>query len=166
VSKAFTRESDDRGEQEAGSLRAPLLHGMRNFITRKGAEGLRRRLDALLETRRASGANQVAGTDQWRVESDIRKLQAILDSAVIAEIPADQGKVAFGASVTIRHENGEQDEYQIVGVDEADPAAGRISWISPLARALLSREVGDKVPFKSPAGFEELAIVKVHYPGN
>ena len=67
---------------------------------------------------------------------------------MVAEPPADQKKVAFGASVTIRHEDGGEDEYQIVGVDEADPETGRISWISPLARVLLSRRAGDKVPFQ------------------
>ena len=54
----------------------------------------------------------------------------------------------------------------IVGVDEADPETGRISWISPLARVLLSRRAGDKVRFQSPAGVEELTILKVHYQGN
>jgi len=85
---------------------------------------------------------------------------------VVAEPPADQKKVAFGASVTIRHEDGEEDEYLIVGVDEAEPEAGRISWISPLARVLLSRRAGDIVRFQSPAGVEELTILRVHYQGN
>jgi transcription elongation factor GreB len=164
VSKAFTRESDEAGEQETSSVRPQLPAGMRNYITRDGADGLRRRLGALLETRRASGPDPVASPDRRRLESVIRKLQAILDSVVIAGSPGDQETAAFGASVSIRHENGEEDEYQIVGVDEADPQAGRISWISPLARVLLSRKAGDKVPFRSPAGSEELTIVKVHYP--
>lgn len=90
----------------------------------------------------------------------------MLESVVVAEPPADQKNVAFGASVTLRHEDGEEDEYVIVGVDEADPASGRISWISPLARVLVSRKAGDIVRFQSPAGVEELTIVKVHYQGH
>ena len=102
---------------------------------------------------------------QRRIESAIRKLQSILDSVIVAEIPDDQEKVAFGASVVVRHGN-EEERYQIVGVDESDPAQGRISWIAPLARALLSRRAGDIVRFRSPAGDEELKVVKVRYGGD
>ena len=101
--------------------------------------------------------------EQRRIESTIRNLQSMLDSVVVAEIPDDHEKVAFGASVIVRHGNGEQEDYQIVGVDESDPAQGRISWISPLARALLSRRAGDKFRFRAPAGDEELKILKVRY---
>ena len=151
------------GEEEVRSVRPQLPPGTPNHITRKGADGLRQRLNELLEAKHYSGAGPDAKVDQRPIESAIRKLQFILDSVVIAEIPADREKVAFGASVTIRHENGEEDEYQIVGVDEADPAAGRISWISPLARVLISRRVGDRVPFRSPARLEQLTILKVRY---
>jgi transcription elongation factor GreB len=161
VSRAFKRESDESGAEEMPAVRPQLPPGTRNYITREGADKLRHRLNELLEARRAAGAVEA---DQRRLDSAIRKLQSTLDSVVIAEIPGDQGRVAFGASVTIRHENGEEDEYQIVGVDEADPAAGRISWISPLARVLLSRRAGDKARFTSPAGLEQLTILKVHYP--
>jgi transcription elongation factor GreB len=82
---------------------------------------------------------------------------------VVAEPPADQKKVGFGASLTILHKDGEEDEYLIVGVDEADPEAGRIIWISPLTRVLRSRGAGDIVQLQAPAGVEELTIVKVHY---
>jgi transcription elongation factor GreB len=163
VSKAFTRESDEGGEVELRSVRPQLPLGTPNYITRKGADDLRGRLNDLSEAKRLCGGGQDAKPDQRRLESAIRKLQSILASVVIAEAPADHEKVAFGASVTIRHENGEGDEYQIVGVDEAEPAAGRISWVSPLARALLSRRAGDTVPFKSPAGLENLVILRVRY---
>jgi len=98
-----------------------------------------------------------------RIESAIQQLQSTLDSVIIAEGPADKEKVAFGASVRIRDQHGEEDTYQIVGVDEADPTQGRISSISPLARALLSKRVGDRVRFQSPAGQQELTILDVHY---
>ena len=98
-----------------------------------------------------------------RIESTIQKLQSTLDSVIIAERPTDQTKVAFGASVRIRDEHGEEDTYQIVGIDEADPGQGRISSISPLARALLNQRAGDKVSFQSPAGLQEWTILDVHY---
>jgi hypothetical protein len=87
------------------------------------------------------------------------------DSAIVAPVAANQGKVAFGATVTVRHGNGDEATYHIVGVEGADPEHGSISWISPLARSLLSRRAGDKVRFRSPAGDEELTIATVRYAG-
>jgi transcription elongation factor GreB len=100
-----------------------------------------------------------------REKMAIRRLQQILDSVIVAKIPVDQDKVAFGTTVMIRHGNGEEAAYQVVGVEEADPERGSISWISPLARALLSRRAGDRVRFQSPAGDEELTILGVRYSG-
>jgi transcription elongation factor GreB len=145
-------------------VRSQLPPGSRNYVTREGAEKLRCRLDELLEAKRAL-PTLGSEADQRRLDYLIRPLQATLESMVVADAPADQAKVAFGACVTIRHEDGEEDEYQIVGVDEADPGAGRISWVSPLARVLLSKAVGDQVQFRSPAGDEQLTILKVRYLG-
>ncbi len=97
------------------------------------------------------------------MESDIRNLQQILDSVVVAEIPADHERIAFGARVVVRHGNGDEAAYRIVGVEESDPDRGSISWISPLARTLFSKRAGDKIRFQSPAGEEELTIVSVGY---
>jgi transcription elongation factor GreB len=168
MSKAFTRESDDSGGEEIPSSRRPLPPGTRNYITLGGADQLKQRLNDLLEKKQAltatsSEAGTASAAEQRKFESSIRNLQQILDSVIVAEIPADQEKVAFGATVTIRHGNGEEEAYRIVGVEEADPERGSISWISPLARALLSRRAGDKVPFRSPAGGEELTILSVWY---
>ena len=149
-------------------MRPQLPPGTRNYITREGADRLKQRLKDLLEKKQTLATrNAEAGTaseaDQRKIESAIRRLQQILDSVIVAEIPADQEKVAFGATVMIRHGNGEEAAYHIVGVDEADPERGSISWISPLARALLSRRAGDKVRFRSPAGGEDLMVVAVRY---
>jgi len=84
-----------------------------------------------------------------------------LNSVVIAQPPPDSDKIAFGANVRIRQENGEEETYRIVGVEEAGPENGSISWLSPLARALLSRKVGDKVQFRTPAGMEEFTILAI-----
>jgi transcription elongation factor GreB len=170
VSKAFTRESDETDAEEIRSVRFQLPPGAKNYITRGGADRLRENLNEFFEKRRvgATVCNETdpeAKAEQRRIESAIQKLQSILDSVVIPETPDDQEKVAFGASVVVRQGNGEEEDYQIVGVDETDPEHGRISWISPLARALLSRRAGDKVAFRCPAGTEELTILKVHYRG-
>jgi transcription elongation factor GreB len=169
VSKAFTRESDS-GAEEIPAFRPQLPPGTRNFITRVGADGLRQRLTELLERKQALGTRSIEASatveaDLRKLESAIRRLQQTLASVVVAEIPADQEKIAFGATVAVRHGNGAEAAYQIVGVEEADPERGSISWISPLARALLLRRAGDTVRFRSPAGDEELAIMTVRYSG-
>jgi transcription elongation factor GreB len=171
VSKAFTRESDDESEaEEIPTFRPHLPPGARNYITREGSERLKQRLNGLLQRKQALAArnNEVGAAseaDLRKIESTIRRLQQILDSVIVAEIPVDRGKVAFGATVLIRHGSGEEEAYHIVGVEEADPECGSISWISPLTRALLSRRAGDKVRFQSPAGGEELTILTVRYSG-
>ena len=169
MSKAFTREPDS-GAEEIPAFRPQLPPGTRNFITRVGADGLRQRRTDLLERKQALGTRSIEASatveaDLRKLESAIRRLQQTLASVVVAEIPADQEKVAFGATVTVRHGNGAEAAYQIVGVEEADPERGSISWISPLARALLLRRAGDTVRFRSPAGDEELAIMTVRYSG-
>jgi transcription elongation factor GreB len=164
VSKAFTRESDDSNPEEIQPFRPQLPAGTRNYITREGADRLKQRVKDLLERKQALATiSNEAGADQRKIELAIRRLQQILDSVVVAEVPVDQERVAFGATVMVQHGNGEEAAYHIVGVDEADPEHGAISWISPLARALLSRRAGDKVPFQSPAGDEKLTIMTVRY---
>jgi transcription elongation factor GreB len=169
VSKAFTRESDDEsGAEETPSFRPQLPPGTRNYITREGADRMKQRLRDLLEKKQAFAArSNEAGpaweADQRKIESAIRRLQQTLDAVVVAEIPVDQEKVGFGATVVVRHGNGEEAAYHIVGVEEADPERGAITWLSPLARALLSRRAGDQLTFRSPAGDEELTILRVRY---
>lgn len=82
---------------------------------------------------------------------------------MVAEPPADSGKVGFGATVHIRDQNGEEETYQIVGVDEAEPGQGRISSSAPLAQALMNTRAGETVHFKSPAGDWKLTILGVNY---
>lgn len=170
MSKAFTRESDESGAEEIPSIRPVLPAGAKNYITPAGAERLKKRLNELLERKRAlvavsNKAGPASEAERQGIDSAIRKLQQILDSVILAERPADPEKVAFGATVTIRHGNGEEAAYQIVGVEEANPERGLISWISPLARALFSGRAGQKVRFRSPAGDEELRILTVRYSG-
>ena len=170
MSKAFTHESDDSGAEEIPSYRPQLPPGTQNYITREGADRLKQRLNDLLEKKqalatRSNEAGTAAEADQRKIELAIRRLRQKLDSIIVAENHAHKEKVAFSATVMVRHGNGEEAAYRIVGVEEADPERGSISWISPLARALLSRRAGDKVRFRSPAGDEELTILSVRYAG-
>ena len=166
MSKAFTRESDDSGREDRPPIRAQLPGGVRNYITAEGARRFREELERLLEARRAgpaAGDDLEAQAGRSRLDAAIRRLQSILDSAVISEPPPDPGKIAFGARVRVRYSDGDEEEFQIVGVDEADPGQGRISWISPLARALLGLKAGNTARFRSPAGEQGIEILDVRY---
>jgi len=165
VSKAFTRESDDARVDEFPSTRF-RPSGARNYLTKEGADRMRQRLLDFQEQRRALGnkaenSNNPAAVK--RLELECQKLQLILESAAIAEPPSDPETVALGAWVRLRDEDGEEETYQIVGAEEADPDEGRINAASPLARALLNRRTGEKVRLKIPAGQRELTIISVHY---
>jgi transcription elongation factor GreB len=162
MSKAFTRESDESGDDEVPTFRPQLPPGTTNYITREGAERLRQRLNGLLETKEhlTSSSNQT-GPDLRKAETNIRALQQTLSSVVIAQPPPNPDKVAFGATVHIRDQHGNEETYRIIGVEEADPESGSISWLSPLARALLSRKVGDKVQFRTPAGMQDFTILAI-----
>src|SRR5947209_4453522 len=154
MSKAFTRETDDSGGEEIPPIRPQLPPGTTNYITREGAEVLQKRLNDLLQKKQQLTSSDATESDLRKIEKNIRTLQQILNSVVVAQTPVDSQKVAFGATVRIRHQTGEEETYRIVGIEEADPQNGSISWLSPLARALLSRKVGDTVPFQSPAGLD------------
>jgi transcription elongation factor GreB len=159
MSKAFTRESDDSDGEELTTWRPQLPPGTRNYITPEGARRLKERLETLASKRQAADSE----ADSKKLETAIRNLKQRLDSLVIAEPPTDPAKIAIGAVVQVRHGNGEEDTYQIVGVEESDPERGAISWISPLAKAMLSRKAGEKVRFRVPAGEDELEILSVRY---
>jgi transcription elongation factor GreB len=82
---------------------------------------------------------------------------------VLAPSPADRDEVRFGARVRVRGEDSHAREVQIVGVDEADPAAGLVAFVAPLARALLGQRVGDVVTVRTPGGEEEVTVLAVDY---
>jgi transcription elongation factor GreB len=130
---------------------------------------LRQKLASLLQQkeRLLQSAQQPADNTKStlaKIDAEIRFTQDILSSLVITTPPAPgQNRVRFGARVTLRRSNADQVDYQIVGLDEADPEQGRISWLSPLARQLLTRRVGDRISFKSPGGYEDLEIIAMRY---
>ena len=152
MSKAFTRE-DDRPEPEPPRRLASLLPpGAKNYLTRESATRFKAELDGLV-------ARESPGHER------IQELTRILESAVVVEPPSgDVDVVRFGATVSVRTlPDGESARYRIVGVDETDVARGWISWVSPVATALLSAAVGDRVRAVLPSGAKEFEILVVTY---
>ena len=115
---------------------------------------------------RSENADYIYGKRRLReIDRRIRFLTKRLDAAVVVD-PATReatDQVFFGATVTVVHDNGKQRTYSIVGIDEADASRNLISWISPLARALLKAREGDVVILRSPSGDEEIEIRSVEY---
>jgi transcription elongation GreA/GreB family factor len=129
-------------------------------------EALRARLKELQDERArlAAAAEPMAKQRLLEIKRDIRYFTAQIERATVVDTngqPRDQ--VHFGARVTIRDEQGKDHSFHIVGDDEADVAAGRISWASPLARAMLGARVGDTVKWERPAGASEVEIVAIDY---
>ena len=181
MNKAFTRETDGDDEEEPEpSLQLPL--GTRNYITPGGHARIRDELDQLLRSERphvvevvhwaasngdrSENGDYIYGKRRLReIDRRIRFLTRRLDLAEIVD-PARQensDQVFFGATVTLCDEQGAEQTYQIVGVDETDFTRGRISWVSPLARALLKAREGDVVRFLSPAGWREVEVLTIEY---
>jgi transcription elongation factor GreB len=154
VSKAFTRESDDSSENFAPP-RAPLPPGTQNYITNEGAAKIGAELNRLLESKRdASATENRSATDQR-----IQYLQNLIGTFVVVEGGASD-VVRFGSTVKLL-QNGEEEVYRIVGVDEIDLDRNHISWLSPLARALMSRRVGDEIEFRAPSGLQKLKVLSI-----
>ena len=154
MSKAFTREDDQPEAEPPRRLPSVLPPGAANYLTPDGAKRLRKELDTLVELQRPHA-----------MDDRIAELRRILDSAVIVGPPSgDTDVVRFGATVSVRSlPDGETPRYRIVGVDETDVARGWISWVSPVAKALLSAAVGDRVHAVLPSGEKELTILDVTY---
>ena len=160
MSKAFTREDDDAPEPVA-PLRASsaLPPGAKNYVTADGAERFRAELARLIEQRAAAG--KVEDVSRTR-EQRIAELQEILATAEVVGTDATAAdQVRFGMTVTVREADGEKTRYRIVGVEEADFERGAVSWLSPIARALMNARPGQRVTFQSPAGERKLEVVAI-----
>ena len=167
MSKAFTREDD---LPDPGVTRRPLSSlppGVSNYITPQGAERLRQELQQLVEVERPRLAtSDKASARSEAVEQRIQYLRSTLQSAVIVNAAGENtDQVKFGATVTVRDSGGEESRYQIVGVDEIDIDQGKVSWLSPIAKALLNARVGDRVRLKLPARMEELEVMAIEHEG-
>ena len=165
MSKAFTREDDSEELPPPPRRSSPLPPGAKNYLTADGAQRLRAELERCIERRtRAAGDSADAKLELQKIDLHIAALQAVLDSAVVTPPPEKPwNEVRFGASVKVRDAAGEQSTYRIVGVDETDIDRDWVSWVSPIARALLSARVGQRVRFRVPAGERELEILSITY---
>ena len=165
MNKAFVKE--DAPEEEEAHASAPALpHGTKNYMTRRGYALLKAELEQLVKGERPALVQVVS----WAAKNGDRSengdfLMKRLETAVLVDPAAQENtqQVFFGATVTVCDAGGCESTYQIVGIDEADAGKGMISWISPLARALLKAREGDAVRFQSPAGPRELEIVEIRY---
>lgn len=181
MNKAFTRESDyDVGADIVARPRELLPPGVSNYITAAGANRLRAELRELLDvarptfTERLSSLAATGRGDQpehaeakrrlREVDAQIAWLSERLQGLEVVALPAPgEEQVRFGATVDVLDSEGQQRTWRIVGIDEAEPATGAISWISPIARALLGKEAGDEVSVELPRGRTTLEIVAVSY---
>ena len=181
MSKAFTRETDADDDEADGMPRLPA--GGKNYITRAGHDRLRAELLQLIDVERprvvevvhwaasngdrSENGDYLYGKKRLReIDRRIRFLTRRLDIAVVVDPALHHGKdeVYFGATVTFARADGSETTVTILGIDEADSARGQVSWIAPVAQALLKAREGDEVRLRTPHGWETLEILAVGYP--
>jgi transcription elongation factor GreB len=183
MSKAFTREPEgDAGDDEEAGLPA-LPQGSKNYITPQGYARLRAELLQLIDEERprtvevvswaakngdrSENGDYLYGKKRLReIDRRIRFLTKRLDIAEVADPSAHHGsdQIFFGATVTYANSRGEERTITIKGIDEADSLKGEVSWISPIARALLKAHEGDEVKLATPGGVETIEVLEVRYP--
>jgi transcription elongation factor GreB len=181
MNKAFVKESED-DDEDAPTPVAELPAGGKDYMTSLGFASLREEFEALVKVERpaivrvvswaagngdrSENGDYIYGKKRLReIDRRIRYLTKKLETAVVVEPAAQENVdlVFFGATVDIIDGSGAEACYQIVGIDEADASSGKISWISPLARALMKARVGDLVRFASPAGIRDIEIIEIRY---
>jgi transcription elongation factor GreB len=164
MSRAFVKDDTDNGAGEIADLpQSPHP----NYVTPRGLAQLKERLAAAQARRRElleageGGGNDLALAN---VARDIRYLEARIERAIPVD-PAAQphDEVAFGARVRVADEKGAEREFAIVGEDEADAEHGSVSWVSPLAKALIGAAVGDEIVWRRPAGDVALEVLAISY---
>lgn len=183
MNKAFVRETEENDEEDSSDSDAPAIpKGQKNYMTPGGAKRMQEELHHLrFEERpevcavvqwaagngdRSENADYQYGKRRLReIDRRVRFLSKRLDNLEVVDplrIP-NKDQVMFGATVTIRDEDGEEKTYSIVGADEADASKGRISWMSPIGLALFKATVGDFISFKSPKGQRDIEVIAIQY---
>ena len=169
MSKAFTREDDNAPEiPDLPPLTSTLAPGAKNYITPAGAQTLRDELQRLVEVTRPELAEANDDPDAKRqlarLDQRIVQLKESLQSAEIVPAPSGPADVVrFGATVTVRESDGTETSYRVVGADETDTDRNWVSWMSPIARALLNGKRGQRIRFKFSSGEETLEIIDIRY---
>lgn len=186
MNKAFVKESDEGDDEAADSADAGLPAipaGTKNYMTPAGHRRMKEELLRLIDTDRpevvkivswaasngdrSENGDYIYGKRRLReIDRRIRFLTKRLDLAQVVDPSVHFGndQIFFGATVRYQNHAGEEHCVTIVGIDELDPLHGKISWISPVARAMTKSREGDIVTLTTPAGMEELEILAVHYP--
>lgn len=167
MSRAFVKEPD--GDQPGDDALELPQSRHPNYLTLAGLARLEARKAALAaEVAARQAAAELADKPALaRAQRELRYLEARLAKAIPVDVAGQpRERVAFGAEVTAEDETGVQRVIRIVGEDEADAAAGRVSWVSPLAQALLNAGPGDLVTWKRPVGDLELEILSIVYPND
>jgi transcription elongation factor GreB len=184
MSKAFTREEETELDDEVEEA-SPLPAGSRNYMTPGGFARLKAELSQLVDKERpeivatvawaagngdrSENGDYIYGKKRLReIDRRIRFLVRRLDRAEVvdplARRDADNAdQIFFGATVTVSNLRGEERVVSIVGIDEIDTARGYVSWVSPMARALIKAREGDMVTLTTPGGVEQLEILHVRY---
>jgi len=184
MSKAFTREEDIELEDEFEQA-SPLPAGSRNYMTPGGFARLKAELADLVDRQRpevvatvawaasngdrSENGDYIYGKKRLReIDRRIRFLIKRLDNAEVVDPLAlrdadNADQIFFGATVTVSNVRGEERTVSIVGIDEIDTTRGYVSWVSPIARALLKAREGDTVTLSTPGGVERLEIRRVSY---
>lgn len=182
MSKAFTTEVDEVDDEEQVESSQQLPLGSKNYITPAGFRRLQDELDQLWKVERptlvqtitwaasngdrSENGDYIYGKKRLReIDRRIRFLAKRLENAEVVDpaLRVECDQIFFGATVTVCGLDGEKRTFSIVGVDEADPAFGLVSWVSPLARALLKAREDDTVTLRLPSGADELLVVEVAY---
>jgi transcription elongation factor GreB len=184
MSKAFVKEGEDAEEDE--DFEAPTLPaGSKNYMTLGGYRNMKAELLRLLDQERpevvrtvswaasngdrSENGDYIYGKKRLReIDRRIRFLTRRMDTAEVVDVAAREAtdQVFFGATVEYQTKGGQTGEVTIVGVDEVDPARRRVSWVSPIARALLKAREGDHVQFVTPSGLETIEVLQVRYPSS
>src|SRR5215510_14041326 len=184
MNKAFTREPDGDADDDDGDTDAPSLPaGSKNYITVQGYQRLRAELLHLIDDERpkvvevvswaasngdrSENGDYIYGKKRLReIDRRIRFLTKRLDIAEVTDPSAHHGhdQIFFGATVTYANSKGEERTITIKGIDEADNLQGQVSWVAPIARALLKAREGDEVRLATPGGVETIEVLEVTYP--
>jgi len=183
MNKAFTKEPDAADDDGDDLAPPPLPSGAKNYITPQGYARLRAELLALIADERpkvvetvswaakngdrSENGDYIYGKKRLReIDRRIRFLSRRLDISEVADptLHFGQHQIFFGATVTYANARGEQRTITIKGIDEADSLKGEVSWIAPIARALLKAREGDEVTLMTPGGPETIEVVEVRYP--
>jgi len=182
MNKAFVKEQDDVEDDDLPEAQA-LPVGTKNYLTPGGYAALRDELAHLMNEERpamvqivswaASNGDRSENGDylygKKRLREIDRRMRFLTKRLELAEVvdptlQTNREQVFFGATVLYANHEGQEQRVTIVGVDEAEPLQGRISWISPVARALTKAKLGDTVTLRTPGGIEELDILEISYP--